>query len=318
MDRFINYDVMEVNRTGVRAIHVKPAGKREVVITVRGLHPNTNDQGVLDYLAKFGKIVTPRVIHCVYSDGPLKGLKNGDRNYKIELKPTTNIGTYHVLFGSKVTFRYPGQKQTCARCYQSSKHCPGGGLARKCEEAGGPKIEFSEYILDLWQKIGYDPAEVEIASLYDDHGPDSGYQAGGIFTPTKVQSEPSEFEGVIIKNVPKDSDPSEIFNFLSESGLPIDKQECVEIKENGSITIKNIENSVCLNLVKNVHQSKFKDKNLLCNGFIPLTPVKSSEVPLSDSNVTIDQNMPSGNRNVSPKFGDKSLPPRSLTVPPKK
>ena len=33
VDRFINYDVIEVNRTGVRAIHVKPAGKREVVIT---------------------------------------------------------------------------------------------------------------------------------------------------------------------------------------------------------------------------------------------------------------------------------------------
>ena len=303
VDKFINYDVIEVNRVGVRAVHVKPAGKREVVITIRGLHPNTNDQGVLDYLSKFGKVVTPRVIHCVYGEGPLKGVKNGDRSFKMELKPSTNISTYHVLFGSKVTLKYPGQKQTCARCFLSANHCPGGGLAKKCEIAGGQKIEFSDYILDMWKKIGHNPADVEVATLYDDHG----YQEGGTFTPTKVQSEPNEFKGVILKNIPKESDHGDIFQFLHKSGLPLDKEECVEFKENGTVTIKGIENSLCLVLVKNLHNSKFSDKKLHCNGFIPLTPVKVMEDSDSQNVASSEQNVPPVG--ISVPTGGHILPP---------
>ena len=132
---------------------VKAAGKRDVVVTLKGLHPNTKDQGVLDYLSKFGKILTTRVVHCTYSEGPLQGLKNGDRSFRLELKPGSNIPSYHVLFGQKVTLRYPGQKQTCARCFKSSDFCMGGGIAQKCEAAGGQRVDFSDFILDMWQKI---------------------------------------------------------------------------------------------------------------------------------------------------------------------
>ena len=48
-------------------------------------------------------------------DGPLKGFRNGDRMYKMEIKRNTNLGTYHVIDGQRVTARYPGQQQTCAR-----------------------------------------------------------------------------------------------------------------------------------------------------------------------------------------------------------
>ena len=116
LNPYCRYDVFEVTESGIRAVHVKPAGKREVVITVKGLHPNTRDQTVLDYFAKFGRIVTTKVVHSVYSEGPLKGLKNGDRSYKVELKPEVNIGSYHMLDEQKVTVRYSGQQQTCARC----------------------------------------------------------------------------------------------------------------------------------------------------------------------------------------------------------
>ena len=116
LDPYCRYDVFEVTESGIRAVHVKPAGKREVVITVKGLHPNTRDQTVLDYFAKFGRIVTTKVVHSVYSEGPLKGFKNGDRSYKVELKPEVNIGSYHMLDEQKVTVRYSGQQQTCARC----------------------------------------------------------------------------------------------------------------------------------------------------------------------------------------------------------
>ena len=125
---------------------------------------------MIAYLAKFGKVITTKVIHCTYSEGPLKGLKNGDRSYKVELKANENIGSYHVLYGSKITLRYRGQRQTCARCFETSQNCPGGGVAKKCEAAGGQKVDFSNYILDMWQKINYNPGEVEIASVFDDHG----------------------------------------------------------------------------------------------------------------------------------------------------
>ena len=94
---------------------------------------------------------------------------NGDRSYKVEIKPNVNIGSFHVLDGHKVTVRYPGQQQICARCHETAQNCRGGGMARRCEAAGGVKVELSEYILGLWEKIGYSPGELEVAAVYDDH-----------------------------------------------------------------------------------------------------------------------------------------------------
>ena len=102
------------------------------MLTVKGLHPNTRDQGVIDYLNKFGRVVTTKVVYAMYREGPLKGLRNGDRAFKVELKPDSNLGSYHILDGNKVTVRYPGQNQTCARCHEVSTYCPEGGIARKC------------------------------------------------------------------------------------------------------------------------------------------------------------------------------------------
>ena len=70
--RYCRYDVIEVTSTGIRAINVKPAGKREVVLNVRGLHPNTRDDIVTNHLKKFCEIVSSKVVLGVYSDGPLK------------------------------------------------------------------------------------------------------------------------------------------------------------------------------------------------------------------------------------------------------
>ena len=147
IENFCSYDAIEVTASGIRVVNVKPAGKRDVVVNVKGLHPNTKDQGVMEYLGKFGTLVTSKVIYSTFGEGPLRGIKNGDRIYKVELKPNVNIGTYHVLDGHKVTVRYPGQQQTCARCHETPQNCRGGGMARRCEAAGGVKVELSEYIL---------------------------------------------------------------------------------------------------------------------------------------------------------------------------
>ena len=47
--------------------------------------------------------MTKKVIYGVFVDGPLKGIKNGDRNYKLELKPGSSIASYHLIDGQKVT-----------------------------------------------------------------------------------------------------------------------------------------------------------------------------------------------------------------------
>ena len=109
--RFCRYEVLEVTRSGIRAVLVKPAVKREVIVTVKGVHPNTRDDVVLDYLGKFGKVSTSKVVYGVYSVGPLKGIRNEDRSFKVEIKPGTNLGSYHVVDGQKVTIRYSGQQQ---------------------------------------------------------------------------------------------------------------------------------------------------------------------------------------------------------------
>ena len=169
IDRFSRYDVLEVTKTGIRAVQVRPAGKKDSVITIKGLHPNTRDDGVIDYLGKFGKVITNKVVYGTYGGGPLQGIRNGDRSYKVEISPGSNIGTYHAIDGQRVTIRYSGQLQTCARCHETAVICKGGAIARRCEAAHGDKVEFSDYILKLWRKIGYSPGEVEMAAIYDEH-----------------------------------------------------------------------------------------------------------------------------------------------------
>ena len=53
--KFCRYDVFMVTESGIRAVNVKPGGKREVVINLKGIPPNTRDDGVINYLEQ-GKI----------------------------------------------------------------------------------------------------------------------------------------------------------------------------------------------------------------------------------------------------------------------
>ena len=91
----------------------------------------------MDYLAKFGRITSRKVVRPVFGDGPLKGIGNGDRMFKLELKPGYYLGTYHIIDGNRVTAKYRGQQPTCARCFGTAQSCPGNGIAKRCEEEGG-------------------------------------------------------------------------------------------------------------------------------------------------------------------------------------
>ena len=274
IERFCCHDVLEVTQSGIRAVHVKPAGKREVVVTMKGIHPNTRDDGVIDYLSKFGKVVTTKVIHGMFGDGPLKGLRNGDRSYKVEIKATINLGTYHVIDGQKVTARYPGQQQTCARCFGTPRDCPGKGMARRCEAERGPKIEFTDYILKLWESIGYNPGQVE---LNDEINEEHVVQDGGLFTPVKLPTDPDKFGGICVKMIPKETDQAEVIEFLITSGLSETNKENISFKPNGTVMVNNLENTECEVLIAAIHTKTVFGKRLYCNGVVPLTPVKPED-----------------------------------------
>ena len=325
LEQFSRYDVLQVTRSGVRAVHVKPAGKRDVIITIKGLHPNTKDEGVIDYLNKYGKVVTSKVVYGTFGEGPLKGVKNGDRSYKMEVKAETNIGTYHAIDGQRVSLRYPGQMQTCARCFQTPITCKGGAIARRCEAAQGEKVEFSDFILRLWQDIGYTPGEVEIAAVYDEYNeyddralPVTQVTTAG-FTPEKQVSEPSKFSGVCIKQFSKDTDHGDIVQYLVKAGLPESKRENIEIKSNGSVTIQNIDNVICLDMIRSIHNKVEFGKKLFCNGFIALTPEKaeiggSSPTTPSQSQPTAPVSPPQS-RPAAPASSPQSRPAAPATPP---
>ena len=308
--RFCRHDVLDITETGIRLVMVKPAGKREVVVTIKGIHPNTREDVVFDYLGKFGKACSTKVVYGVFSEGPLKGIKNGDRSYKLEIKPSTNLGSYHAIDGQKVTIRYPGQQQTCGRCHKTSQYCKGRGVARKCEAEGGEKIEFTDHILELWRKIGYSPENVQLSeetNLDLDAEPTVLEQTGGTFTPTKTDSPNIErFNGVSIKQFPKEIDHGQIIEFIIQSGLPTEKAELITINNRGTAVVRNLENSLCLKLISAIHNKRHFDRKLFCNGIVPLTPEKtpSEAAALSSdsaSNQQGDKSLSSTGQNIVPE-----------------
>ena len=307
--RYCRHEVLDVTSSGTRAVHVKPAGRREVVVSIKGIHPNTREEVVLNYLEKFGKVISSKVIYSVYTEGPLKGLRNGDRNYKMEIKSGTLLGSYHVLDGQKVSLRYPGQQQTCARCLEPANKCRGNGVARKCEAIGGVKVDFSEYILKLWDTIGYSPSVVPSHDLDAEHDRDLvDQQDGGIFTPVKAEVDSNKFTGVSIRGIPKGTDEGEVIELLVKSGLNAANTENVTFSSNGSVTVRELANEECLAIIEALHSKKFFDKKVYCNGIIPLTPEK----------VTLEQS----NQDQTPKdrlgYSSSSRPELREPLPPPK
>ena len=303
------YDVFELSENGVRSIMVTPAGKKEGVVTLKGIHPNTRDSMVLDYLSKFGKIVSTKAVHGIFSSGPLRGMKNGDRSYKVEVRPGENIGSYHVIESQKVSLRYPGQQQTCGRYHQTPQRCPGRGIARRCQAEGGEKVEFTEYILNLWKKIGYSPKNSEFVN---DVISEENEEVVDSFTPAKA-SAGQEFGGVTIRNLPKDADHGLVTEFLCKNGLPAEKSDEIRFKTNGSVTIKSLKNETCQALIAAIHGKENLGKKLYCNGIVPLTPKKVEEESIG-KNVATKSPIPEVAQ--PPAVTSATCPASSSTSPP--
>ena len=274
LDRFCRYETFQVTESGIRSIMVKPAGKKEVIVNLKGVPPNTRDSVVVEYLSKFGKLSTSKVVYGLFADGPLKGIRNGDRAYKVEIKPGMNIGSYHVIEGQKICLRYQGQLQTCGRCHETSRMCKGGGIAKKCQDEGGLKVEFTKYILDLWKTIGYTPSK-EHLGLGLDEVEDEIDEEEGIFSTVRAPVvDRDKLAGVTISRFPKGMDDGQIVEFLCRLGLSEEKKDDIVIKTSGIVTVKNLDTEESRFLIDNINGKKFFDRKMYCNGIVPLTPEK--------------------------------------------
>lgn len=292
IDHFCRYDVFEVNSNGVRAVNVKPVNKKEVVVSIKNMHPNTKDEVVFAYLNKFGKVLTNKVIYGVYTEGPLKGFRNGNRSYKMELNHRANLGTYHVIDGHKVIVRYPGQMQTCGRCHKTSRLCKGKGIAKRCEEEQGEKVDFVKYILDLWKEIGYSPESSQLEQVSSEEGDEFSVseQDGGRFTPVqKPKTLKGDYNGIRIKSFPRDTDHCQIIEFLTEAGLPNENVDNVKIKSNGNVIVADLGAELSQIMIEKLHGKMYYDRKIFCNGMFTLTPEK--DVPIGELGNSVDDNL---------------------------
>ena len=86
LTRFLYRNESYTVKEGVRTTSIRPEGKKEKLVKIIGLHPNTKDQAVLNYLKAHGKVVPQaKVIHHVFPGEPgsslLAGKLNGIRSY---------------------------------------------------------------------------------------------------------------------------------------------------------------------------------------------------------------------------------------------
>ena len=137
INKFINMNSNESYflKPGVRTTTIKHANKKEVLVQVFGLHPDTRDETVIKYLNAHGQVnAKSPVKYGLYPGVPgsslLAGKRNGNRIYSMVVK--RNIGSTQVIEGEKVSIRYPGQIKTCNNCQQEATSCPGKGLAKDC------------------------------------------------------------------------------------------------------------------------------------------------------------------------------------------
>ena len=170
LEQFCMYERLEVEHN-VKTNFIRPAGRREVEVTVTGLGFNIPDSLVQEYISKFGgKLVTNDVIYGKYSDGPFRGKLNGIRKYQVDFTESKKqMGTFHILDGKKVKVFYRGNSSTCGWCHCDRTRCPGGGLAKSCKEKETTQVVLVDHMKKLWKSIDFDPQVFEIKEVeYDD------------------------------------------------------------------------------------------------------------------------------------------------------
>ena len=214
LDRFCK-DVSIKVADGVSTGLIKPAGKQDVMVSMVGLDFNTPDSFVVEYMNKFGVVMSNAAVYSKFESGPFKGKYNGERKYQVDFsKAAQQMGTFHLIDGNKVKVFYRGNRKTCGRCHRVASECPGAAIARNCASGGGQRVLLSEHMKNLWKLIGFTPTSFnldETDKSIDDveqSTKDAAILAKPAFNPAAKTEAPSErdielSDGITIQNFPK-------------------------------------------------------------------------------------------------------------------
>ena len=294
LERFCRTESIQVSR-GVWTKNIRPAGRKDVAVTVSGLDFNTPDSLVTGYIEKFGgKIVNSEVIYAKHGEGPLKGVYNGDRKYNVEFSESaTPMGTFHYLDGARVRVFYRGNKKTCGRCHQGAGVCPGEGYAKECAENGGKRVDLAEHMKTLWQDIGFTPTTFELPSQTDPkvseeqkHEGDTVISEENSFSrnidrPEMNENDVIKIVGIQIRNFPVTLSEEEVVKFLMEKvDEEITKERVNLIKKEHSMdaAIEGLDGVKVIAATKEVEfkqsKKKYFGKPLYCRILKNLTPEK--------------------------------------------
>ena len=260
--------------TGVKTVLIKPMDNKEVVVRVKGININTPDTLLFSYLSHFGKLVSQKVIYDTDKEGPLKGLKNGDRKYKMDFSNGINMGTFHLIDGASIMISYSGQRKTCGRCHRDARTCIGGGWARSCESQGGTRTELRDHMKQLWEQIGFSPDKFEVDSTNED----TAEIDAKAFTPPVRQpvseTTKANFSGVNIRNLPKDMSLSDLQTLLEDAGLPSGHQDITLLKYKRSMgaDVEKISADTSNKLIDNFNEKFITviDRKLYCSGVMDI------------------------------------------------
>ena len=275
--KFMYKNESYIVKEGVRTTTIRQEGKKDKVVKITGLHPNTRDQAVVKYLCAHGVLSTKeRIIHHVFPGEPgsslLAGKLNGNRSYVMdELK--VPLGSYHIIDGEKVSIRYPGQEWTCARCHQLKSICPGAALARDCT---AERVLLSTHMAEHWQKVGYKP---ETDTMNEVDGVDLEIQVGGNAQKTISVPESTlagKYSSVIVKGFRVETEFAAIKEVLIENGLPADHAEenFTRNSKTGSLTVISLKSEECIALNK-MNRKRFLNRQIFITSVVGDSPIKS-------------------------------------------
>ena len=268
---------------GIKTTIIKPMDRREVQVTISGLNINTPDSFIFSYVAFFGKLHSFKVIYDREREGPLAGIKNGDRRVMVDFTGARGMGTYHLMDGEAVTINYSGQRRTCGRCHKDSRSCPGGGWARRCEEMATPRVDLKDHMRQLWAEVGFKADTFELAEGSGEVMEEDIEKEASSFTPPP-RAQPSQaakerYTGVQVRNFPLQVDIEEVMELLEKNGLPKGMRDNVKFfkkKRNSQVDIDLLSAEVCNKMIENLdNQISIWDQKLLhCVGATTVSPTK--------------------------------------------
>ena len=320
LERFCRAEGINVSK-GIMTGSIRPAGRRDVTVTVSGLDFNTPDSLVFDYIKKFGGIIiNSNVIYSKFMEGPFQGKCNGERRYQVDFTSSTrSMGTYHFLDGARIRIFYRGNEKTCGRCHESARSCPGGGLARVCEDAGGVRVHLHDHMKKVWAEINFEPSSFELPpSGEDNRENDQPIAEADRFIRNdprapETTADMQRYVGLSIANMCLDVGDEEIKKFVTEyvsEEIEADKISIIREKKKAVVTINH---SLTAEIVKQAMmtinfsdcKTKFFGRPLYCRPIRDITPEKPSQSSPASTAVNTTSKSMTGSR---PKENFQKIP----------